>query len=123
MYQFVIQQVLNGIPGVRNISDDIIVFGKTQAEHDHSLDQTLQRLHANGLTLNKDKCLFSVPELVFFGFNISAAGLSPDDKKVEAIQNAPAPTNAGEVRSFLGWLIIVLASFQTWPPFPSHLGS
>jgi hypothetical protein len=66
------------------------------------LDQTLQRLHANGLTLNKDKCLFSVPELVFFGFKISASGLSPDDKKVEANQNAPAPTNAGEVRSFLG---------------------
>ncbi|CAB3985107.1 Transposon Tf2-9 poly [Paramuricea clavata] len=102
MYQFVIQQVLIGIPGVRNISDDIIVFGTTQAEHDRSLDQTLQRLHANGLTLNKDKCLFSVPELVFFGFKISAAGLSPDDKKVEAIQNAPAPTNAGQVRSFLG---------------------
>ena len=61
MYQFVIQQVLIGIPGVRNISDDIIVFGTTQAEHDRSLDQTLQRLHANGLTLNKDKCLFSVP--------------------------------------------------------------
>ncbi|CAB4036728.1 Retrovirus-related Pol poly, partial [Paramuricea clavata] len=89
MYQFVIQQVLIGIPGVRNISDDIIVFGTTQAEHDRSLDQTLQRLHANGLTLNKDKCLFSVPELVFFGFKISAAGLSPDDKKVEAIQPMP----------------------------------
>ena len=102
MYQFVIQQVLIGIPGVRNISDDIIVFGTTQAEHDRSLDQTLKRLHANGLTLNKDKCLFSVPELVFFGFKISAAGLSPDDKKVEAIQNSPATTNAGEVRSFLG---------------------
>jgi hypothetical protein len=102
MYQFVIQQVLIGIPGVRNISDDIIVFGTTQAEHDRSLDQTLQRLHANGLTLNKDKCLFSVPELVFFVLKISAAGLSPDDKKVEAIQNAPAPTKAGEVRSFLG---------------------
>ena len=102
MYQFVIQQALQGIPGVRNISDDIIVFGKTRADHDRSLDQTLQRLCDRGLTLNKDKCLFSVPELVFFGFKISAAGLSPDDKKVEAIQNARAPTNVGEVRSFLG---------------------
>ena len=102
MYQFVIQHALQGIPGVRNISDDIIVFGKTRADHDRSLDQTLQRLCDRGLTLNKDKCLFSVPELVFFGFKISAAGLSPDDKKVEAIQNARAPTNVGEVRSFLG---------------------
>ena len=91
MYQFVIQHALQGIPGVRNISDDIIVFGKARADHDRSLDQTLQRLCDRGPTLNKDKCLFSVPELVFFGFKISAAGLFLDDKKVEAIQNARAP--------------------------------
>jgi hypothetical protein len=70
-------------------------------------------LHANGLTVNKDKCLFSVPELVFFGFKISAAGLSPDDKKVVAIQNAPAPTNAGEVRSFLGLVNYCMCSLHS----------
>ena len=102
MYQFVIQHVLQGIPGFRNISDDIIVFGEIQADHDRSLDQTLQRLCDSGLTLNKEKCLFSVSELVFFGCKISAAGLSPDDKKVEAIQNGRAPANVGEVGSFLG---------------------
>ena len=62
MYQFVIQRGLLGIPGVRNISDEIIVFGKIQADHDRSLVLTLQRLCDSGLTLNKDKCLFSVPE-------------------------------------------------------------
>ena len=103
MYQFIVQQVLHGVPGVRNISDDIIVFGKTQADHDRSLDQTLQRLRDSGLTLNQDKCRFSVgSELVFFGFRISASGPSPDEKKVEAIQSARAPANPGEVRSFLG---------------------
>ena len=48
MYQFVIQHVLHRISGVRNISDDIIVFGETQAAHDHSLELTLQQLQANG---------------------------------------------------------------------------
>ena len=81
---------------------DIIVFGKTQADHDRSLDVTLQQLCDSGLTLNKDKCLFSISELVYFGFKISAAGLSPDDNKVEAIRSARAPTHAGDVRSFLG---------------------
>ena len=95
MYKFVLQHALQGIPGLRSISDDIIVFGKTRADHDRSLDQTLQRLCDRGLTLNKDKCLFSVPELVFFGIKISAAGLYSDDKKVKAIQNAQAPINVG----------------------------
>ncbi|KAK3731996.1 hypothetical protein QZH41_005497 [Actinostola sp. cb2023] len=101
-YQYVMQSTLQGIVGVRNISDDIIVFGKTQEEHDRSLEQTLQRLQDSGLTLNKEKCVFSVSELVFFGFKVSAAGLSPDQKKIDAVKEARAPTNAAEVRSFLG---------------------
>ena len=101
-YQYVIQETLQGIAGTRNISDDIIIFGKDQESHDRSLEETFKRLKECGLTLNKEKCLFSVSELVFFGFKVSAAGLSPDDKKVEAIQNARTPQNSGEVRSFLG---------------------
>ena len=102
MYQYVIQQTLQGIPGARNISDDIIVFGADQASHDKSLEQTLERLESKGLTLNREKCVFSVSELVFFGFKISADGLAPDDKKVDAVRNARTPQNPAEVRSFLG---------------------
>ena len=101
MYQYVIQQTLQGIPGVRNISDDIIVCSD-QDSHDRNLERTLERLESKGLTLNREKCIFSVPELVFFGFKISADGIAPDDKKVEAVRNARTPQNAAEVRSFLG---------------------
>ena len=60
------------------------------------------RLESKELTLNREKCIFSVPELVFFGFKISANVLAPDDKKVEEVRNARTPQNAAEVRSFLG---------------------
>ena len=101
-YQSIIQQSLHGCPGVRNISDDIIVYGKNQAEHDQNLEAVLQRIKDKGLTLNKQKCLFGVSEITFFGFKISAAGVSPDDQKIDAIKNARCPTNPNEVRSFLG---------------------
>ena len=106
IYQHAIQQVLQGLPGVKNISDDIIVFGKDKSEHDHNLHGVLRRLQDRGLTLNSDKCTFSVPEITFFGFDISARGIRPNNQSVEAIRNAPTPTTASEVRSFLG-----LASF------------
>ena len=48
MYQCVIQRTLQGIPGVRNISDDIIVFGSDQGSHDRSLELTLSRLENTG---------------------------------------------------------------------------
>ncbi len=44
IYQHVVQQSLQGCPGVQNISDDIIVFGKTQQEHDHNLNTVLARI-------------------------------------------------------------------------------
>ena len=85
IYQHVIQQSLQGCPGVRNISDDIIVFGKTQQEHDHNLNTVLVRLQECGLTLNGDKCKFSVSEVTFFGYTIAANGIRPTDETVTAI--------------------------------------
>lgn len=42
MYQRVIQQVLEGCEGVRNIHDDIIVHGGTTDEHERRLEKALQ---------------------------------------------------------------------------------
>jgi hypothetical protein len=91
IYQYVIQQVLQGIPGARNISDDIIIFGKDQENHNQQLELTLARVAERGLTLNREKCVFSVPELVFFGHKVSAAEISPDEKKVDAVKQARPP--------------------------------
>ena len=102
MYQYVIQQNLQGIPGECNISDDIFVFGSDQASHDKSLELTLERHESKGLTLNREKCVFSLSELVFFGFKISADGIASDDKRVDAVRNARTPQNAAKLRGFLG---------------------
>ena len=56
--------------GVRNISDNMIVFGKDEEEHDRGLENfenVLKRVTEVGLKLNKEKCKFRQTELVFFG--------------------------------------------------------
>ena len=63
IYQHVTQQSLQGFPVVRNISDDIIVFGRTQLEHDHNLNTVLATLQGCGLTFNGNKCKLSVSEV------------------------------------------------------------
>ena len=40
-YQQVIQQVLQDCEGTANISDDIIVYGPNQVEHDKRLEKKL----------------------------------------------------------------------------------
>ena len=59
IFQKSIEKELQGIKGVRNISDDIIVFGRIQTDHDNALRAVLQRMRENNLTVNPDKYLFN----------------------------------------------------------------
>ncbi len=102
MYQKVLQQVLQGCEGAQNILDDIIVHAATEEEHNRRLRQVLDVIRKSGLTLNPDKCLFKLPKLQFMGHVLSARGIGPTKEKVQAVQEARAPANASEVRSFLG---------------------
>ncbi len=107
IFQKAIEQVLAGVEGCMNISDDIIVFGKNQKEHDEALNAVLQRLEESGLTVNVKKCEFNKKELDFFGLHFSGDGVSISKVKREALMNASAPKNSSEVRSLLG-----LANYQ-----------
>jgi len=102
LYQHVIRQVLRNCPGTANIADDIIVHGKTKAEHDERLEKVFQTLLKAGLTLNKEKCQFGMTQLEFMGHLISHRGVGPTKSRVEAIREAREPRSAAEVRSFLG---------------------
>ena len=44
IFQNAVAEMLGGLDGAKNISDDIIVFGRTQDEHDRNLQATFQRL-------------------------------------------------------------------------------
>lgn len=101
-YQYHIGDAICDCPGARNISDDIIVHGKDQAEHDARLEKLLQTLQDKNLTLNPQKCQFRMTEITFMGYLLSDQGIGPTSSKVEAVKNARRPESASEVRSFLG---------------------
>ena len=103
IFQNVIRETLEGIDGSINITDDILVFGKTLKEHDHNFKTTFQQLREKGLTLNKSKCEFRKDKLEFFGYVFSKDGISPDPKKVVDVVNLQTPSTKSEVRS-LPWM-------------------
>ena len=102
IFQKIIQDQIRDIPGSLNISDDVVVFGRTQAEHDDALRAVFHKFSEVNLTLNRQKCEFNKPSITFFGFVFSGKGISPDPTKVEAIKNVKPPTTISGVRSFLG---------------------
>ncbi|XP_054757939.2 uncharacterized protein K02A2.6-like [Lytechinus pictus] len=101
-YQNVMSHVLSGCDGVANISDDIVVYGRTREEHDLRLHQVLSRLREKNLTLNKEKCTFGSERITFMGHTLSAKGVQPTHDRVDALRNAGKPKTSAEVRSFLG---------------------
>ena len=102
LFQQVIHDQIHDIPGAINISDDVIIYGKSQEQHDAALHAVCQRFADIGLTLNRAKCQFSQTQLTFFGMVFSPEGISGDPLKVSAIKNASSPNSVKDVRSFLG---------------------
>jgi len=94
--------ILDGLPGVLCMIDDVLVHGKNQQEHDQRLTAVLDRLRKANVTLNQAKCEFSRDSVKFLGQIIDQSGIRPDPGKVNAIQTMNAPTNTTELRRFLG---------------------
>ena len=101
-FQHQMTQILKDLNGVVCLMDDVLIFGKTQEEHDHRLLNVLQTMQSAGMTLNKTKCQFSQKHVLFLGQLIDGTGIKPDPAKVLAIQKMPTPKNISELRRFLG---------------------
>ena len=101
IFQAVMDRILQGLP-VACYLDDILVAGRTQEEHDENLQQVLERLEKAGIRLHKEKCQFSQPEVEYLGHCINSRGVHPTAKKLEAIKNAPVPTDVSQLRAFVG---------------------
>lgn len=80
-----------GLSGVTGIVDDILIYGKTRAEHDRNLRNALNRARERGLRLNADKCKIGLTEVRYFGHILTNKGLKIDDQKLSAIRQMEAP--------------------------------
>ena len=54
-FQRRISQILAGMEGVTCLIDDVLVYERTQTEHNQQLLAVLRKICDAGLTLNKDK--------------------------------------------------------------------
>ncbi|XP_064468421.1 uncharacterized protein K02A2.6-like [Ornithodoros turicata] len=95
-------RILEGLEGTSCHMDDILIYGKDQAEHDQRLEAVLKTLAKAGVTLNPQKCQFRKTRIEFLGHILDAEGISADPAKTEAVRRLPPPRNVAELRSFFG---------------------
>jgi hypothetical protein len=83
--------------------DDILVYSRTQEEHDHHVWLVLAKLREEGLYAKLEKCAFDQPQVEFLGFIVSSSGISMDRKKIQTILDWEAPTSVRDIQCFLGF--------------------
>ncbi|KAA0025885.1 ty3-gypsy retrotransposon protein [Cucumis melo var. makuwa] len=91
--------------------DDILIYSKTEAEHEEHLHHVLETLRANKLYVKFSKCEFWLKKVSFLAHVVSSEGISVDPTKIEADTSWPRPFTVSEIRSFLG-LAACESSFQ-----------
>jgi hypothetical protein len=82
--------------------DDILVYSRSEEEHEEHLHLALQKLRENRLYTKLNKCEFWMKQVAFIGHVISKGGISVDPSKVQDVLSWNAPTSVGDIRSFLG---------------------
>jgi hypothetical protein len=82
--------------------DDILVYSKSEEEHEEHLRLALQKLRENRLYAKLSKCEFWMKQVAFLGYVISKGGIFVDPSKVQDVLSWNAPTSVSNIQSFLG---------------------
>ena len=82
--------------------DDVLIFSKTEEEHQEHLRRVFARLREEKLFVKLKKCSFCQPELRYLGFIVGKHGIRIDPDKVAEVTKWLPPQNINEVRQFLG---------------------
>jgi hypothetical protein len=82
--------------------NDILVFFRSEEEHEEHLRLLLQKLREYQLYAKISKCTFWLKEVSFLEHIITDGGIAVDPSKVQDVLNWSPPKNVPEIRSFLG---------------------
>ncbi|KAK1595958.1 hypothetical protein QYE76_059205 [Lolium multiflorum] len=82
--------------------DDILIYSKTEEEHEQHLEVILETLRQHKLYAKFSKCEFWLKEVGFLGHILSAGGIAVDPAKIKTVEEWKTPTTQTEVRAFLG---------------------
>ena len=82
--------------------DDILIYSKNLQDHVDHVRRTLQILREHRLYAKVSKCAFFRHEVEYLGHVVTAAGIHPDESKVQAVSDWKIPESVHDIRSFLG---------------------
>jgi hypothetical protein len=82
--------------------DDILIYSRSEEEHEGHLHLVLQKLRDHKLYAKLSKREFGLKQVAFLGHVISKGGISIEPSKVQDVLSWKAPTSVSDNQSFLG---------------------
>jgi len=95
--------------------DDILIFMRTEEEHEQAVRRVLEVLVEHKLFLRPEKYEFHQKEIEYLGLVISENKVAMDPVKVAGVRNWPTPENRTDVQAFIGFVNFYC---KRTPPFP-----
>jgi hypothetical protein len=87
--------------------DDILVYSRSEKEHEEHLHLVLQKHRDHKLYAKLSKCEFWLKQVAFLGHIVLKGGIFMDPSKVQNVLSWNAHMSVGNIRSFLGLLGII----------------
>ena len=104
IFQSKLDSIFIGMEGVTGIADDMVIAGKDKMGHDRNFLVFMEKCMKNHLTLNSEKIQFKQSQVSFYGHCWSKHRISPDPKKILALNHMEFPLEKETMRSFLGMI-------------------
>jgi len=84
--------------------NDILIFTKTEEEHERAVQRVLEILAEHKLFLHLEKCEFHRKQIEYLGLVILENKVAMDPVKVAGVHEWPVPENRTDVQAFIGFV-------------------
>ena len=85
IFQSKLDCIFIGMEGVIGIADGMVIAGRDEMEHDRNFLAFMEKCMSNSVTLNSKRIQFKQSQVSFYAHCWSKQGISPDPKKIEAL--------------------------------------
>lgn len=104
IFQSVMDRILLNMPHVFCYLDDILIGGLDEEDCKNNCLEVMSRLEKYNVRINIEKCKFLKSTVNYLGHTLTSKGLKPNEEKVQAIVECPAPSDVPQLQSYLGMI-------------------
>ena len=101
LFNIATDPIIEDVPHAEKIMDDVLLENETLAEVDKNTRKVLEKCRELGITISLKKLQYG-KKVKYAGYIISSEGVTPDPKKLAAVESFPSPKSKTELRGFLG---------------------